>query len=221
MIEKIGPTIYKGASIYKIGAGGGSIPDTYQQLMYLRNKNNGWVKIPIESFGWGVEGVFALNNYSTSGPDAFFSHRGDSNDILGITTSDKRVDVNNHTYVGSYILTGLNTFETFKIDIKQNNTTQITGKITYNATEKNVSVNSNARTTGTFITLFRGSDNPFGDSKRIDIYYFKFFNTKNELMLDLVPVIRVGDNAKGFFDKLTNNFFVCEGQNDLEPGPII
>ena len=215
------PTVYNTASVYS-EPGGGSIPDTYQQLIYLRNKNNGWLKITTGNiYGWGIEGVFALNNYSSSGPNGFFSHRGDSNDTLSIVTSDKRLDVNNHTYVGSYTLSGLNTFEPFKIDLKQNNTNRITGKIKYNANEISVSVNSDARTMGTYITLFRDSDNPFGDSKRIDIYYLKFFDTQNNLILDLVPVIRIGDGSKGFFDKLTNTFFVCEGQSDLEPGPII
>lgn len=216
------PTVYNTSSVYKEAGGGGSIPDTYKQIIYLRNKNNGWVKIPTDNiYGWGVEGVFALNSYSASGPNGFFSHRGDSNDILGITPSDKRLDINNHTFVGSYTLSDLNNFEPFKINIRQNNTNNINGVVSYGSTSINVSVNSNARTMGTYITLFRDSDNPFGNSKRIDIYYFKFFNTKNELMLDLVPVIRTGDNAKGFFDKLTNNFYACEGQGDLEPGPII
>lgn len=218
------PSIYKGAGIYKIGAegGGGGLPDTYGQLLYLRNKGDAWVKIPATIYGWGVEMIFALNSRSSgSNSEEFFSHRGDSNDILSITNSDKRLDVNNHAYGTSYTLSSLNNFEQVKIDIKQNDSSRITGKIYYSTNEINVDVTSDGRTNGTYVTIFRGSDNPFGSSKRLDIYYLKVFNTQQELCLDLVPAKRQSDGFFGFYDKLTNNFYACEGQNDLEAGPII
>lgn len=218
------PSIYKGAGIYKTGAegGGGGLPDTYQELLYLRNKANAWVKIPADIYGWGVEMVFALNSYS-SGNNIyeFFSHRGDSNDILSIINGSNELAINNHTYTTTYTLSYLSNFEQVKIDIKQNNSSTITGKINYGSNEINVNGTSNGRTTGTYITIFRGSDNPFGKSKRLDIYYLKVYDTNQELCLDLVPAKRTSDSVLGFYDKLTDNFYACESQGDLEAGPTI
>lgn len=218
------PSIYKGAGIYKSGAegGGGGLPDTYVQLLYLRNKNDAWVKIPANIYGWGVEMVFALNSFSSSSNSPyFFSHRGDNNDALSITNSDRRLDVNNHSYTTSYTLSSLNNFEQVKIDIKQNNSSTITGKINYSSNEINVNGTSDGRTNGEYITIFRGSDNPFGSSKRLDIFYLKVFDTQQELCIDLVPAKRTSDGFFGFYDKLTNNFYACDGQNYLEAGPTI
>ena len=202
--------------------GGGGLPDTYQQLLYLRNKDDAWVKIPADIYGWGVEMVFAQNSYSSGNSVyEFFSHRGDSNDVLSIVSGSNELAINNHTYTTTYTLSSLSNFEQVRIDFKQNNSSTITGKINYSSNEINVNGTSDGRTNGTYITIFRGSDNPFGRSKRLDIYYLKVFDTNQNLCLDLVCAKRINDGVLGFYDKLTNNFYACENQVDLEAGPII
>ena len=217
------PSIYKGNGIYNNGAGGGGggLPDDYIELLYLRNKSNAWLKIEKSFVGWGVELVFALNGYSSSSEEnEFFSHRGDSNDIMSLF-SDKTFTVNNHTYTTPYSLSSLNNYEQVSINLTQNNTTTISGHIQYGSTSIDVSRPSNGYTNGTYITLFRGSDNPFGKSKRLDLYKVKIFDKENVMQLDLVPAKRSLDGYLGFFDKLTNTFYACEGQPNLEAGPEV
>lgn len=62
MIEKTGPTLYKGESIYKIGAGGGGgeiIPEGYSKVYYLEFKsaNND------NSFGFSINNLNSNDKY--------------------------------------------------------------------------------------------------------------------------------------------------------------
>ena len=217
------PSVYNAPTVYN--GGGSNVPhvptDTYTRLLYLRNKGNAWLKIDINCYGLGTDIVFSLNSYTSSNEKkSIVSNRNNSNDVVQFS-KEKEFIINNHSYIEFTNSLNISTYEIITIQTRLNNTRTMVGKISWGTNSQTISKTADGTTSGHYITILNESDNPYNETKRIDLYKVNIYNRYNEMLLELVPAKRTSDGIYGMYDLLNNNFYAFEGQGDLIEGPPV
>lgn len=72
-----------------------------------------------------------------------------------------------------------------------------------------------------YLFAFHNRFNRANEYSTMRLYFFKLYNSNNELIRDLIPVERKSDNVICMFDKVTKTFYTNLGTGEFTAGPEI
>ena len=200
MIEKIGPTIYKGESIYKTGGGGGVSPEPdptlYKKYQCIKATTNDSPDI-------------SGTNFIISDGDLIKSLIYFYDGYLELYTTNKRlcglqkvssVTLQLYGFGGNEYIDAGNVPGYFIIRSIQN-------KYKVNGVEKTVGsiLTGNARLQWIFKS----------PPVNTEFFYLSIYNGEDKEKYKFIPCLRLQDNKKGLLELYTNSFLVCPNSWEL------